>query len=229
MTGDLAGSDLDLDVTDLAATRRAIETGVARHRALDVVVAGAGVGIGGPSDEVSDHHWERSLAVNLHGSVNTARAAYAQMLTTGRGHIVMISSLAGLVPTPLLVPYATAKAGVVGFALGLRPEAAAHGIGVSVVCPRPVDTPMLEGDGGTGSGIDTRRYLTEAAGPAVAPTVIGAAVVRAIIRNRAVVGPKRAGLLWLATRLSPRAAETLISRSMHKELSQRVRPPSAPQ
>src|SRR5262249_60353863 len=63
------------------------------------------------------------------------------------GHIVNPASLAGLLPSPLLTPYAMTKHAVVGLSLSLRAEAAAYGVGVTVVCPGVVDTPILDKNG----------------------------------------------------------------------------------
>jgi short-subunit dehydrogenase len=133
---------------------------------------------------------------------------------------VFVASLSGLVPTPLLVPYATAKAAIVGLATSLRPEAARHGIGVTVVCPGPVDTPFLDTGGGEGmvQRVDVRRYLTRAAGPAISPDAVASATMRGVRRNRAIVTPKRAALIWRLSRLSPRGTEQVVTRAMRAEV-----------
>ena len=113
VTADLRGADIPLDVTDLAGTRDAVARIVAEHGHLDLAVACAGVGVAGAASEIADADWERSIAVNLEGTANTIRAAYEVILPRRRGHLVAIASLAGLVPTPLLVPYAMTKGGVV--------------------------------------------------------------------------------------------------------------------
>src|SRR6185295_17776577 len=137
IAADLAGTDVGLDVTDLAAVRAAVAGIVEQHGRLDLAVACAGIGIAGLVDDLDDSAWERSIAVNLTGTINTVRAAYEVMAPRGRGHLVALASLSGLLPTPLLVPYATTKGGVVSFMTSLRPEAARHGIGVSAICPGP--------------------------------------------------------------------------------------------
>jgi len=223
VTSDLGadGVDVALDVTDRAAVRAAIAGVVTDHGHLDLAVACAGIGVAGLASEIADADWDRSIAVNLTGTVNTIRAAYEVMLPRGRGQLVAIASLSGLLPTPLLVPYATTKGGVVSLMTSLRPEAARNGIGVSVVCPGPVDTNLLEGTGPAGASatVNVRRYLTSAAGPAVAPGTVADALVTGVRRNRAVITPKRARLLHVAARCSPAVTERALTYFMRRELA----------
>jgi 2-hydroxycyclohexanecarboxyl-CoA dehydrogenase len=108
----------------IAERLRAEGATVVEHGRLDLAVACADIGVAGLASELDDEWWDRSIAVNLTGTINTIRAAYEVMLTRGRGHLVAVASLSGLLPTPLLVPYATSKGGVVSFMTSLRPEAA---------------------------------------------------------------------------------------------------------
>ena len=127
-------------------------SGVRRARAtrgrLDVVVANAGIGVGGLVEDVTADDWTRSIDVNIRGTVNTVQAAYPILREQRRGAIVAMASLAGLAGLPLLTPYAMTKYAVVGLAESLRPEAARYGIGVTAVCPGPVETPLLRRGGG---------------------------------------------------------------------------------
>jgi NAD(P)-dependent dehydrogenase (short-subunit alcohol dehydrogenase family) len=82
--------------------------------------------------------------VDLHGVLYGTLAAYPIMMEQGFGHIVNTSSRAGLVPTPLNVPYCAAKYAVVGLSLSLRLEGADLGVKVSVVCPGYVRTPIFD-------------------------------------------------------------------------------------
>jgi short-subunit dehydrogenase len=221
------GADADLDLRDVDALHGVVGAVARDHGRVDLVVNSAGMGVAGAVETLHLDAWRRAVDVNLWGSINTVLAAYPHLCAQRHGHLVLVASLSGLLPTPLLVPYATAKGGVVSLAAGLRPEAARHGVGVSVVCPGPVETPLLDtgGVGGETQGVDVRRYLTSAAGPALAPEAVADAVVRAIRGNRAVVVPGRPRLLWLAARLSPRVAERAVARAMRREL---VRAEAAP-
>jgi NAD(P)-dependent dehydrogenase (short-subunit alcohol dehydrogenase family) len=215
------GCDAEVDVRDGPALHAAFASACAKHGRVDVAVAAAGIGAAGVVEALDDDAWQRSIDVNLWGTVNTVRAAYPAMVAQHHGHVVLVASLSGLVPTPLLVPYATAKSAVVGLGTSLAPEARRHGVGVTVVCPGPVDTAMLDGGGAGGSvvGVDVRRYLSAAAGRPLPPSTIADALVRAVERDRLVVAPGRAGVLWRLTRVSPALAMAGVGRAMRDELA----------
>jgi NAD(P)-dependent dehydrogenase (short-subunit alcohol dehydrogenase family) len=212
------GADVDLDVRDADATRRVLSEVRATRGRLDVVVANAGIGVGGLTEDLSIDDWHRSIDVNVRGTANTVHAAYPLLVEQRRGALVLMSSLAGLAGLPLLVPYATTKFAVVGLAQSLRPEAARHGVGVTAVCPGPVETPLLEEVART-DGLSVRRYLTATGGKPMAPERLADAVVRAVRENRALVAPGRAGLLWRLNRMLPNAVAKVIARGMRDELA----------
>jgi NAD(P)-dependent dehydrogenase (short-subunit alcohol dehydrogenase family) len=110
------------------------------------------------------------------------------------------------------------KHAVVGLAHSLRPEAARHGVGVTAVCPGPVETPLLDEIGRT-PGVSVRRYLTASAGKPLAPAKLADLVVDAVRHDRALVTPGRAGLLWRLNRMFPNAVAKLIARGMRDELA----------
>jgi NAD(P)-dependent dehydrogenase (short-subunit alcohol dehydrogenase family) len=201
-----------VDVRDAGAVT-ALVTGTAeRHGRLDLLFNNAGLGIGGPTEELSPAHWDRTLDVNLRGVLHGVQAAYPLMLRQGHGHIVNTASLAGLLPMPGSAPYATTKWAVVGLSLSLRAEGAARGVRVSVVCPGGVDTPIL--DKGMPAdlprvpsveGIDTRAVITRASGGRLySADALAADVLRGVDRNRPlIVAPRQARVMWRLMRLSP--------------------------
>jgi NAD(P)-dependent dehydrogenase (short-subunit alcohol dehydrogenase family) len=219
VTADQPGTaaDLTFDVCDATAVAAALDQVVATHGRLDVVVANAGIGVGGIVEEIDLADWDRVVDVNIKGVVHTVLPAYQRLREQGGGHVVLMASVAGLAGLPLLTPYAMSKHAVVGLGDSLRPEAARHGVGVTTVCPGPVDTPLLDTKGAT-PGLDVRRYLTEAAGTPISPAALAAAVIEGVHRSRPLVLPGRAKLLWRLSRWAPRATDKQIRKSMKKEL-----------
>jgi NAD(P)-dependent dehydrogenase (short-subunit alcohol dehydrogenase family) len=201
-----------VDVQDAAAVAALVTDTAARHGRLDLMFNNAGLGIGGPVEELALTHWDRAIDVNLRGVVHGVHAAYPVMLRQGFGHIVNTASLAGLLPSPGSAPYSATKWAVVGLSLSLRGEAAPRGVRVSVVCPGGVDTPIL--DKGmppdlprvpTAEATDTRAVITKLSGGHLySADALAADVLRGLDRNRAfIVAPRQARILWRLMRLSP--------------------------
>ena len=133
-----------LDVSDAAAVSVLVDATVAELGRLDVMVNNAGVAVGGLLEELDERHWAKAIDVNLRGVVNGVSAAYPHLRAQRAGHILNTASLAGLIPAPAMLPYTTTKHAVVGLSTALRAEAASQGVGVSVLCPAFVDTPLLD-------------------------------------------------------------------------------------
>ena len=216
VTADLpgTGADMEVDVTDAEAMAAAL-SGL---DALDVVVANAGIGVAGSVDDIDRAGWEASIDVNIRGVVNTVLPAYQRLRDQGSGTIVLMGSLSGLVGTPLLTPYSMTKHAVVGLAASLRPEAARHGVGVVVVCPGPIETPLLDSPVAT-PGMSVRRHLTNAAGPAMSPEALATAVVEAVAKDRPQLVPGRAKLIARLARWAPKAIDGQLAKGMHEELA----------
>lgn len=217
-----SGCDIELDVTDATAVETTITELVAEHGRIGGAVTAAGVGVGGPVESIDLEMWRRAIDVNLWGTIHVVRSCYPHLVAAGGGHLVLLGSLSGLVPTPLLVPYATSKWAVVGLARSLSPEAARRGVGVTAVCPGPVDTAMLDPAGASTTavaGLDPRRYLTDAAGPPLSPADVARTVVGVIGSRRVVVAPGRARVIGRLGALAPTTTARVIARSMRKELA----------
>lgn len=213
VTADLEGADVRLDVTDATAVAAAI----AALEHIDVVIANAGIGVGGIVDDIASADWHRTIDINVAGVVNTVLPAYARLREQGHGAIVLMASLSGLVGTPLMTPYSMSKHAIVGLGASLRSEAARHGVGVTTVCPGPVETPLLDSPAST-PGLSPRRYLVAAAGKPIAADALARRVVDAVRANRASVIPGRAGMIARAARFAPRLTGRLIESKMHQEL-----------
>jgi NAD(P)-dependent dehydrogenase (short-subunit alcohol dehydrogenase family) len=199
-----------LDVTDLDAfTELVARTARSHNNSLDVLFNNAGINMTGPAAAFSAVHWRRAVDVNLFGAVHGVLAAYPRMIEQGHGHIVNTASLAGLIPGPLLAPYAMAKHGVVGLSTSLRIEATALGVRVSVVCPGVIDTPLL--DKGNPTDVpevaevpNARAMLERAVGKAVPAEEFAEDVLAGVARNQAfIVAPAHARRAWRIYRAAP--------------------------
>ena len=142
------GSDARAIVADVTRTTdvdRAVEAAHAWHRRLDIVVNNAGItGRSFPTWELTDDDWHQVLAVDLTSVFLVCRAAVTLMRARRSGRIVNIASIAGKEGNPTLVPYSTAKAGVIGLTKALAKEVAREGILVNAVAPAVIGTDMLQ-------------------------------------------------------------------------------------
>lgn len=134
------------DITSEADVRRLIETTTKRFGRLDVVVNGAGIVITDDVATITDSAWEKTLAVNLTGTLRVCRAAIPQMINSGGGSIVNISSVAAFNASPGMASYAASKAGVVALTRSLANQYGVHRIRANCVCPGWIRTPMSEAE-----------------------------------------------------------------------------------
>ena len=220
-----------LDVGDRDAVQALVDETSARHGGIDYFFNNAGISLGGPTHEQSGAHWDRIIDTNLVGVVNGVLAAYPLMVAQGHGHIINTASAAGLVAPPFVVAYAATKHAVVGLTTGLRPEAALHGVRVSVLCPGAVETSILDAQPSSdlpqtvSQPVTARTYLTRLHQRPMPAERFAAIALARISRNRAIIViPRSAKSLWYLHRLSPALAQRLsrsIARIVDKDL---VRP-----
>ncbi|MFT4123427.1 MAG: SDR family oxidoreductase [Microbacteriaceae bacterium] len=140
VTVDLApGADHRLDVTDDAALAAlAAELGE-----VDVLVNSAGiVGPNRPLLETTTEEWQRTLSVNVLGTVATIRALAPGMVRRGWGRIVNLASMAGKDGNPSLAAYSASKGAVIALTKSVGKELARTGVLVNAVAPAVVATPM---------------------------------------------------------------------------------------
>jgi NAD(P)-dependent dehydrogenase (short-subunit alcohol dehydrogenase family) len=236
---DAAGSGrmqpLMLDVTDRQSIASAM--GAAEEAApagLAGLVNNAGVAVGGPVELVPVEEWRRQLEVNLIGQVAVIQAALPA-LRRARGRIVNVTSIGGLLATPLLGPYGASKFGLEAVTDILRLELRRFGIQVAAVEPGAVDTPiwqksLTEADEALARmpAEGTRLYENEIkalrkaaeqqARAGVPPLHVARAVEHALAarrpRTRYVVGREAKMRLAIARLLPTRAMDRLVLRVM---------------
>lgn len=215
---------VQVDVRDPDAVRALVTGARDRHGRLDLLVNNAGIGLGGELEELSLAHWERAIDVNLRGVVHGVQAAYPIMLAQGHGKIANTASLAGLVPAPLLVPYAMTKHAVVGLSLSLRAEAARRGVQVSAICPGVTDTPILDKGGPddlpkSRMAAQTRDLAHRFSIGLYTPDRLATDILAGLERNRAlIVAPASARWAWRLHRAAPRLVELWSQRQVARVL-----------
>lgn len=135
-----------LDVTDAAASA-ALARDVDAEVGLGVWVNNAGLLPTGPSWTHPDGVVAAAFAVNTHGTINGTEAALAVLRPRGRGHVVNVVSLAGLVAAPGETVYSATKHAALAYTIGTGIDLRRYGskrVHVSAVCPDGIWTPMLE-------------------------------------------------------------------------------------
>ena len=209
-------SAVELDVTNFTAVDQFVRATAQAQGRLDYMFNNAGIAIGGEVRLCQIEDWDAVLNVNLHGVVNGVQAAYPVMLSQGYGHIVNTASMAGLLPMPAAVSYATTKHAVVGLSKSLRVEAAPYGVHVSVLCPGFIRTPILYG-GKYGKQLqpmppEVQEKFIRQYRP-MDPAVFAEKVLDALARNKAlIIVPGWWRLLWWISRLSPALEFSLAQR-----------------
>jgi 3-dehydrosphinganine reductase len=134
---------LRADVTDSAALRAAIGVACERFGVPDVLVCSAGIARPGHFATLGEEHFRVAMEVNYFGTLVAVRSVLGDMITAGRGHLVLISSGAALTGLFGYAAYGPSKFAVRALAETLRAELAATPVRVSVVYPPDVDTPQL--------------------------------------------------------------------------------------
>jgi NAD(P)-dependent dehydrogenase (short-subunit alcohol dehydrogenase family) len=109
---------------------------------VDILINNAGIALFALVEDMSHEHWQKVINTNLWGPIHGIECFLKEMIRAKKGHLVNISSTAGLTGAPWHAAYATAKWGLVGLSEVLRYDLMQHNIGVTVICPGAVDTPM---------------------------------------------------------------------------------------
>jgi NAD(P)-dependent dehydrogenase (short-subunit alcohol dehydrogenase family) len=182
----------EVDVTDERALAEVAADVTAACERIDIIVANAGIAIGGPFIHSDARAFTRVIEVNLLGSVATARV-FMPALIESKGYLLQVASMAALAPSPMMAAYCASKSGVEAFAHSVRAEVAHHGVRVGVAYLSWTDTDMVRGADENPALREMRADLpfpsgrTNALGPAVD------ALVRGIARR----APRVYGQRWL--------------------------------
>ena len=173
------------DVDEVAAFAADIH---ASGPAMDVVMNIAGVSAWGTVDKLTHRDWKSMIDINLMGPIHVIENLVPPMIEARRGgHLVNVSSAAGLVALPWHAAYSASKYGLRGLSEVLRFDLARHRIGVSVVVPGAVQTPLV--DTVHIAGVDredpqVRKWTGRFSGHAVSPEHAAEKILRGVAKNR---------------------------------------------
>lgn len=165
---------LAADVADRAQAEQAMQTAIAQLGSPDVLITCAGIAHPGYFNELPIEIFEQTMAINYFGTLYCIKAVLPAMESQRRGHIVLVSSGAGLIGIYGYTPYSPSKFALRGLAEALRGELKVAGIGISIVYPPDTDTPQLIAENRT-KPPETKRIT------ATAKTWTAAAVAQTIL------------------------------------------------
>src|SRR3954470_12277111 len=155
---------------------------------MDVVMNIAGVSAWGTVDQLTHEHWRSMVDINLMGPIHVTETFVPPMLAARkRGHLVNVSSAAGLVALPWHAAYSASKFGLRGLSEVLRFDLRKHRIGVSLVVPGGVDTGLTETIVIAGVDTTSRSFRRAQAGfrrRAVSPEQAAQSILRGVRRHR---------------------------------------------
>jgi NAD(P)-dependent dehydrogenase (short-subunit alcohol dehydrogenase family) len=135
-----------IDVTEadgIARARDAVREVAGSGQGIHGLVNNAGIGVGGPVEFVALDEWRRQLEVNVIGQVAVTQAFLPQ-LRAGKGRIVNIGSIGGLLANPFLAPYCASKSAMEAITDSLRVELRKWGIWVAIIEPGSIATPIWD-------------------------------------------------------------------------------------
>ncbi|MGB0875447.1 MAG: SDR family oxidoreductase [Mycobacterium sp.] len=193
---------------------------------MDLVMNIAGVSAWGTVDQLTHHHWKSMIDINLMGPIHVIETFMPPMMAAGRGgHLVNVSSAAGLVALPWHAAYSASKYGLIGLSEVLRFDLHRHSIGVSVAVPGAVKTPLVESLHIAGVDREHPRvqfWTNRFGGHAVSPEVAADKILRGVVRNRFLIYTssdiralylfKR--VLWLPYSVTMKQVNVLFTRAL---------------
>jgi NAD(P)-dependent dehydrogenase (short-subunit alcohol dehydrogenase family) len=228
------------DIADHDAVVAMAEEIHAGHGSMDVVMNVAGIAVWGTIQDLDHSQWRKVVEVNLMGPIGVLECFVPPMIEARRGgHIVNVSSAAGLFGLPWHAPYSATKFGLRGVSEVLRFDLRRHRIGVSLVCPGAVRTPLVgtvEIAGVDRSDPAIAPEIERFERHAVSPEQAAEKIIRGVERNRYLVFTSNdiRALHWVQRKFSPpyalamRLANDRFQRVLGGRRRRRPEKPSTP-
>jgi short-subunit dehydrogenase len=189
------------DVTHPDEVSLSVEDLLARWGKVDILINNVGVAFYGPTERMTASQWSWLLKINLLAPIQFTRELLPKMLELPEAHIVNVCSIAGLVAGGRFAAYHVSKFGLVGFSEALRAEYGRRGVGVTALCPGPVQTNLYSS---AISGREDREVPTPPAWICTTEQKVAERAIAAIRKNRRMVLlTPMAHLLWNLKRFAP--------------------------
>lgn len=203
-----------LDVRDRPAYARVADEAEAKLGPVSILVNNAGVAGGAPADRLTYELWDWGIGINLDGVINGIQTFLPRIVGRGAGgHVVNTASGAGLYATTGGVLYSTSKFAVVGMSEALAVELEFQGIGVTVLCPGPVATDIIERTRAAqpkvtksmsaaqrSTAFAKQQAMKDYLAQGTSPNIVGDMVLTAIRENRLYVHTDRSSVDPMAAR-----------------------------
>lgn len=198
---------LPCDLSQLDQVRQAMRQVKQALGPVDVLVNNVGAGTFKPLHETSEAECNLAVTLPFMAATVACHEVIRDMRSRGSGHIVNMTSPAGMLPLPYMAPYTAARHAMVGLSHSLYEELHGTDIGVSLVCPSQVNTGYFERN-----DADMKWYpKISRLFPVLEPSDVASQVVRAIEQNlREVIYPWQLKLAITGFRLMPRTSTVLL-------------------
>ena len=211
-----------LDVSNYEAVKSFAEEIHNEFGAMDIIMNIAGISLWGEIQNLEHQHWQKCINIDLWGPIHIMECFLKETIKAGRGgHLVNVSSSAGLFGLPIHSPYSAAKAGLVGISEVIRFDLERYNIGVTLVCPGAVKTPLVNtveiiGIDRTDPGaIEIQDKFLERA---ITPEKVAEQIIKAINKNKYLIltSIDMKALYWLKRKFAP--LYRFIMRKLNKML-----------
>ena len=169
---------IEIDITDDSVLEDMVADLYLRYGEIDVLINNAGYGIFEEFDQISDQDIHQMFEVNTFALMNLSRRFGARMKERGKGHIINIISMAGLIATNKSSLYSATKFAAIGFSNALRLELMPYGVYLTTVNPGPIRTAFFDQADPDGSYLKSvDRFLLE-------PDAVAKKIVKTIGKDK---------------------------------------------
>lgn len=207
------------DVADAAQVDAVLGDSIAELGPPDLLINCAGRAVPDYFERIAVRQLEETLRINLAGTWHAVQTVLPHMRARRRGHIVNVSSLAGLIGVFGYTDYCASKFALVGFSEALRAELRRDGIAVSVLCPPDTDTPALAEENRTKP---PETHAASAGASLLSADAVADALLAGIARRRFLIIPGReARLAYRLKRFAPGLVTWVMDRQIDKARTRR--------